>query len=177
MVREAPLERSGAGLAPKRAGWFVLNVRDARWRDGGKFGAYTRFEGDVRFPQLGINIGVLEPGQPSCLYHAEEDQEDFLVLSGEALLLVEGEERPLEQWDFFHSAPWTEHVIIGAGDGPCVILAVGPRPGGDIVYPVSEVALQHGASVEQETRSGEEAYGGLPPDPDTDFQDRWLPAK
>ena len=176
MVPEAPLERSGAGLVPKGEGWFVLNVRDARWLDGGKFGAYTRFEGDVRFPQFGINIGVLEPGQPSCWYHAEEDQEGFLVLSGEALLIVEGEERPLKQWDFFHCAPWTEHVIVGAGDGPCAILAVGPRPGGDIVYPVSEVALRHGAGVETETRSGEEAYDGLPPDDDTDFQERWLSA-
>ena len=93
----------------------------------GDFGAYTRFEGEARFPQIGINIGVLEPGQPACMYHGEDDQEDFLVLSGECLLLIEGEERRLEAWDFVHCPAWTEHVFVGAGDGPCAILAVGAR--------------------------------------------------
>ena len=98
------VEKAGEGLAPKGEGWFVLNSREARWLEGA-FGAYTRFEGvgDAKFPQLGINIGVLQPGQPACMYHAEDqDQEGFLVLQGEALLLVEGEERPLKAWDFFH---------------------------------------------------------------------------
>jgi hypothetical protein len=30
-----------------------------------------------------------------AMYHWEADQEHFLVLSGDALLIVEGEERPL----------------------------------------------------------------------------------
>ena len=77
---------------------------------------------------IGINIQVLQPGEPNCMYHGETGQEDFLVLSGECLLLIEGEERPLKQWDFVHSPPWTEHVFVGAGDGPCVILMVGARP-------------------------------------------------
>jgi uncharacterized cupin superfamily protein len=174
VVPEAPLERAGAGLAPKGGGWFVLNAREARWLEG-VFGAYTRFEGDESFPQVGINIGVLQPGQPACWYHREDEQEDFLVLHGEALLLVEGEERPVKAWDFVHCPRWTEHVFVGAGDGPCAILAVGARTGGGVVYPVSEVALQHRAGVEKEATSGAEAYAGLPPDEDADFQEAWLP--
>ena len=101
MVPEAPLERRDGGLAPRGEGWFVLNAKEARWLDG-DFGAFTRFEGDVRFPQIGINIGVLQPGQPACMYHGEDEQEDFLVLAGECLLLVEGQERRLRAWDFVH---------------------------------------------------------------------------
>jgi uncharacterized cupin superfamily protein len=174
VVPEAPLERAGAGLAPKGGGWFVLNAREARWLKG-VFGAFTRFEGDVDFPQLGINIGVLEPGQPSCWYHREDEQEDFLVLHGEALLLVEGEERPLKAWDFVHCPRWTDHVFVGTGNGPCAILAVGSRTDGDVVYPVSDVALKHRAGVEQEATSGKEAYAGLPKDEDAEFDEAWLP--
>ncbi len=128
MVPEAEVERTEAGVVPKGAGWFVLNAKEALWNDG-HFGAYTRFEGpESRFDQVGVNIGVLQPGQPACMYHGESEQEDFLVLSGECLLLVEGEERRLRAWDFFHCPPWTEHVFVGAGDGPCAILALGARP-------------------------------------------------
>ncbi|MBA3787658.1 MAG: cupin domain-containing protein, partial [Actinobacteria bacterium] len=134
MVPEARLEREDGGLAPRGEGWFVLNAKEARWLDG-DFGAFTRFEGDARFPQLGINIGVLQPGQAACMYHGEDEQEDFLVLQGECLLLVEGDERPLKAWDFVHCPAWTEHVFVGAGEGPCAILAVGTRAGGDVVYP------------------------------------------
>ena len=88
MTREAELEPTDGGAVPRGDGWFVLNARDARWLDG-HFGAYTRFEGEHRFPTIGINIGVLQPGQPACMYHAEDEQEDFLVLSGECLLLIE----------------------------------------------------------------------------------------
>src|SRR5688572_26747210 len=65
-------------------------------------GAVMWLEGKTDFPQVGINLFVLEPGEPMSMYHWEADQEDFLVLSGEALLLIEGEERPLRQWDFVH---------------------------------------------------------------------------
>jgi uncharacterized cupin superfamily protein len=177
MVPEAPLQKTGEGLAPKGEGWFVVNARDARWLEGA-FGAYTRFEGvgDAKFPQLGINIGVLQPGQASCMYHAEDqDQEGFLVLQGEALLLVEGEERPLKAWDFFHCPAGTEHVIVGAGDGPCAVLAVGPRTGGGVRYPESEFAQRHGAGVERETTQGEEAYASFPEDADVEYRDDWLP--
>jgi uncharacterized cupin superfamily protein len=100
---EAPLEDSGAGLAAAGEGWFVVNVRDTGWMTSEKFGSPCDFESRaVSFPQLGINISVLEPGQPNCLYHSESQQEAFLVLSGECKLLVEGEERLLRAWDFFH---------------------------------------------------------------------------
>jgi uncharacterized cupin superfamily protein len=174
VVPEAPLERTGAGLAPKGEGWFVLNAREARWLKG-VFGAYTRFEGDARFPQIGLNIGVLEPGQPACWYHREDEQEDFLVLYGEALVLVEGQERPLEAWDFVHCPRWTDHVLVGAGTGPCAILAIGSRTDGDVVYPASDIALRHRAGIEHETTSPEEAYAGLPQDEDAEFEEAWLP--
>ncbi len=114
MPKESRLAQTPGGKVPEGAGWFVLNAREARWLTG-DFGAYTRFEGEERFPHLGINIGVLQPGQPACYYHAENDQEDFLVLSGECLLLIEGQERRLQAWDFVHCPPWTEHVFVGAG--------------------------------------------------------------
>jgi uncharacterized cupin superfamily protein len=175
VVPEAPLEPGGRGKAPAGEGWFVLNAREARWL-GGDYGAYTRFESrDFRFPQLGFNIGVLQPGQPACMYHREDTQEDFLVLSGECLLLIEGEERRLRAWDFVHCPPWTEHVFVGAGDGPCAILAVGSRPDDAVVYPVSELALRHGAGVRTETTKPAEAYADNAPDRDVEFQDGWLP--
>jgi len=174
MVPEAPLERQEGGLAPNGEGWFVLNVRDARWLTG-DFGSYTGFEGEPRFPQLGINIGVLEPGQPACYYHGEKNQEDFLVLSGECLLLIEGQERALKQWDFVHCPAWTEHVFVGAGNGPCAILAVGTRLADAVVYPASELAQRHGAGVEQTTRDPRQAYADLPPDLPTEYDENWLP--
>src|SRR5438067_5958586 len=140
MPSEAPLEKAGEGLAPKGEGWFVLNARQARWRDG-DFGKYTRFQGDAGFDQLGINVGILQPGQASCMYHGEDAQEDFLVLSGECLVLIEGQERRLKAWDFVHCPPMAEHVFVGAGDGPAVLLAVGRRgPDEDIIYRESELA-------------------------------------
>jgi uncharacterized cupin superfamily protein len=174
VVPESPLERAGAGLVPRGEGWFVLNAKEARWLDG-DFGAYTRFEGDARFPQLGINIGVLAPGQAACMYHGENEQEDFLVLSGECLLLIEGEERSLKAWDFVHCPAWTEHVFVGAGDGPSTILAIGARSDGGGVYPVGEVALRHGAGVEREATLSRDAYAGIPPDEPVAFDPRWLP--
>jgi uncharacterized cupin superfamily protein len=145
------------------ADWFVVNVRDAHWRTHETFGASCRFETpETPFEQLGINIRVLQPGEPNCLYHSESLQEDFLVLAGECLLLVDGEERPLEAWDFVHSPPGTEHVFVGAGDGPCAILMAGARSEDErLLYPVSEVAARHGASAERETTSPEEAYASF----------------
>jgi len=173
VIPESPLRKTDAGLVPEGDGWFVLNARDALWREGG-FGAYTRFEGDPHFPQVGINIGVLEPGQPSCMYHREDNQEDFLVLSGECLLLIEGEERHLRAWDFVHCPAWTEHVFVGAGDGPCAILAIGARASREIVYPRADVGLRHGAGVEQETPEPDEAYAPFARDADARYRDRWL---
>jgi uncharacterized cupin superfamily protein len=175
VVAEAPLEPGeGGGLAPQGDGWFVLSARRARWLHG-HFGAYTRFEGAAQFGMLGINIGVLEPGQPACMYHGEDEQEDFLVLSGECLLLIEGRERRLEAWDFVHCPPWTEHVFVGAGAGPCAILAVGTRSGGDTIYPVSELARRHAAGVAVATRNPKQAYADIPADAPAGFREQWLP--
>lgn len=161
MIEEARLKDTPAGLEPAGGGWFVVNVRDTAWITHDAFGAGCVFESReaAPFPELGINIGVLQPGQPVCLYHEEDAQEDFLVLAGEALLLVNGEERPLRTWDFFHCPAGTEHVIVGAGNGPAVVLAVGARPDPErLRYPASELAARYGASAEQETPDPREAY-------------------
>jgi uncharacterized cupin superfamily protein len=164
MVDESRLEDSEAGLVAATDGWFVVNVRDAAWVANEKLGAACIFEGDeAPFPELGFTLAVLEPGQPSGLYHAEANQEDFLVLAGECVLLVEGEERTLRAWDFVHCPPATEHIFVGAGDRPCVLFMAGARrKRGEIVYPRSDVALRHGAGVESETTSPGEAYAPFP---------------
>ena len=168
MVPEAPLRQTEHGLVPEGDGWFVVNARDARWSDRGPRGVSCGFEGEFReqFRQVGVNLFVLAPGQPMSMYHWEADQEDFLVLSGEALLLVEGEERTLAQWDFVHCPPRTRHTFVGAGSGPCTILAIGARiesvgeEWGS--YPVDEAALRHGAGVAEETTSPRKAYASVP---------------
>ena len=174
MIPEARLERVNGSLVPQDEGWFVLNAKEARWLDG-DCGAYTRFEGpEARFPALGINIAVLQPGQPACLYHGEDEQEDFLVLSGECLLLIEGEKGSLKAWDFVHCPAWTEHVFVGAGDGPCALLAVGTRTGGDVIYPASELAQRHGAGAATTTPDSKEAYASFTEDTETPYREGWL---
>jgi quercetin dioxygenase-like cupin family protein len=188
MVPEAPLRRTEHGLVAAGEGWFVLNAAAARWRHReGK--ASLPFEGETDFPQVGISLVVLGPGEPMAMYHRETDQEDFLLLSGEALLIIEGEERPLRQWDFVHCPAETQHVIVGAGDGHCVVLAVGAREhqtthGSDGTlqwaadwgaYTVDEAALRHGAGVEEETTDEEQAYAGVPELQPTRYRDGWLP--
>ena len=160
VVPEAPLEWTEHGTAPAGEGWFVLNVRDARWFESAGLGLYASFEGEnARFTELGIGVGILRPGEPNCMYHAEEAQEDFLVLAGECLLIVEGQERLLKAWDFVHCPPWTEHVFVGAGDGPCLVVGVGARrKGRGVRYVVNETALEHAAGVEQETSDPSAAY-------------------
>ena len=178
---EAPLEDNGSGLAPAGEGWFVVNVGDAEWltSEGGErkpSGAECSFESmKNEFTQVGVRLHVLPPGEPNGLYHREDKQEDFLVLAGECVLLVEGEERRLRAWDFVHCPPWTEHVFVGAGDGPCAILAVGARAGEGIVYPASELAQRHDAGVEKETPDPREAYAPFPKDADVPYREGWLP--
>ena len=152
------------GLVADGDGWFVINATESRWNDTGPFGFYCNFEGKRRFKQLGLNLNVLEPGQAIGLYHRERAQEDFLVLAGECLLLVEGQERPLRAWDFVHCPPETNHMIVGAGDGPAVVLAVGARGRGrsGIVYPADPLALEHGVGVEQETTKPRGGVRALP---------------
>jgi uncharacterized cupin superfamily protein len=179
MVPEAPLDQTEAGLVPAGDGWFVLNARDGRWLHREGRGESLWFEGDTDFPQFGVNLFVLGPGEPIGMYHWEADQEDFLVLSGEALLIVEGEERPLRQWDFVHCPVGTKHIIVGAGETRCAVLAIGAREhqegdgwGG---YTVDEVALRHGAGVEQETTDAGQAYARFPESVPTRYREGWLP--
>ena len=190
MVPEAPLEQTEHGLLLSGEGWFVLNACEAAWGRREGMGRWPGLEGArAIFPQLGVGLTVLEPGEPMAMYHWETDHEDFLVLSGEALAIVEGEERPLRQWDFLHCPAGTNHVIVGAGDGPCVIFAVGSRENhtyrtadGGIegkddwgAYTVDEAALRHGAGVEEETSEANVAYARFPEIVRTRYRDGWLP--
>ena len=166
-------------------GWFVVNAREAtwRWRPGRGYSApLTGITDEERslFPQLGMQIVVLEPGEPIGMYHWEKDAEGFVVLSGEALLLVEGEERPLRQWDFVHCPPETRHMIVGAGDGPCVVLAAGSREHMDEdcnggAYVVDELAQRHGVGVDEETSDPAVAYARFPQTELVDYPDGLLP--
>jgi uncharacterized cupin superfamily protein len=179
VVPEAPLEDTDCGRAAQGEGWFVLNAREACWRDRGPRGRLCHFEERQDFKQLGMHIYVLEPGQPMSMYHWEADQEDFLVVSGEALLLAEGQERPLRAWDFAHFPPKAEHTIIGAGSGPCVIVAVGARVDSTGpnwgAYTVDETAIRHGVGVEEETSDAEVAYARFPEGGRARYQEGWLP--
>ena len=181
MVEEARFEQVESGLAPVSEGWFVVNVGEAAWVTNDVFGARCAFEGSGRvlqgrpdltgytFPEVGFTLQVIEPGQPSGMYHAETGQEDFLVLAGQCLLVVEDNERHLRAWDFVHCPPGTRHAFVGAGDGTCVIFMTGARrPDRGIVYPRSEVARARGAGVEEETESPHEAYEPFP---------HWQPAR
>ena len=165
------------GLVADGDGWFVLNATDSRWNDTGPFGFYCNFEGKRRFKQLGLNLNVLEPDQALGLYHRERAQEDFLVLAGECVLLVESQERKLRRWDFVHCPPETNHMIVGAGDGPAVVLAVGARGRGrsGIVYPVDSLAHEHGVGVERETTKPQEAYAGRMSRARCRYRAGWLP--
>ena len=175
MVDEAPLEDVGSGLAPVTSGWFVVNVGEAAWLTNDRFGARCVFEADKRvlrerpeldvqrFPEVGLTLQVIHPGEPSGLYHAESKQEDFLVLAGECVAIVEGDERALRAWDFLHCPPGTAHCFVGAGTGPCLLLMVGARSGDKkIRYPREEAALRRGAGVETETSDPAEAYALFP---------------
>jgi uncharacterized cupin superfamily protein len=171
MVEEALLDDVGSGLAPVTPGWFVVNAGDAAWVWNDAFGARCVFESSPRvlaerpdaepqmFVDTGFTLAVLEPGRPTGMYHAESAQEDFLVLAGTCLLLVEDEERPLQAWDFVHCPAGTRHTFVGTGDGPCVIFMAGARrEGRTIVYPIAAHAQARGAGVETETTEPAEAY-------------------
>jgi uncharacterized cupin superfamily protein len=179
MARAARLEQTAHGLVPTGDGWFVLNARDARWRYAEGRGAYCDFEGDADFAQVGVNVQSLAPGEAISMYHWEADQEDFLVLAGDALLIVEGEERPLRRWDLVHCPAGTKHVIVGAGDGPCLVLAVGARERSTGpewgAYTVDEAALRHGAGVLKETTDEIEAYARVARREHTTYREGWLP--
>ena len=185
MVPEAKLEDSGNGLAPKTAGWFVLNARAARWFDKPGQGhsvpltGKDEHEAETFFPMLGMAIRVMSPGEVSTTYHWETEQEDFLVLAGEALAIIEGQERALKQWDFVHCPPETKHAFVGAGDGPCVLLCASSRqfqkdgPWG--FYCAGEAAARHNAASPEDTQDGRIAYARFPPSRETRYPDGLLP--
>ena len=174
-VPEAELKQTNAGLIPQGEGWFVLNAREVSWIQSEERGQDTDFEGGQEWTQLGFRIQVVAPGQRG-IYHGESGQEDFLVVSGECVLVIEGEERRLKAWDFVHCPPWTKHTFVGAGDGPCVIVMAGSRAGGfEVVYAVSDVAAKHGASVLEETSKPDEAYAHFGPEERASYREGWLP--
>jgi uncharacterized cupin superfamily protein len=175
-VREAQLKKTDAGVVVESEGWFVLNARDVLWWRHEERGQGTDFEGKQEFPQLGFQLRVLMPGQHG-VYHGESDQEDFLVVSGECVLVIEGEERRLKAWDFVHCPPWTQHDFVGAGDGPCVIVMTGSRAGGfEVIYPVNEVAAKFGASVPEETSKPDEALAHFGQGEWSEYREEWLPS-
>jgi uncharacterized cupin superfamily protein len=158
--------------------WYVRNLRDAKWWERKGRGFVAELVGDDD-AQVGVNLFVLGPGEPMSMYHWEADQEGFLVLSGEALLIVEDEEQPLRQWDYVHTPVPVPHTIVGAGSAPSAILAIGAREhqagagwGG---YPFSEVAMKHDASAEEETTDPDVAYARFTDRTDGEFREDWLP--
>jgi uncharacterized cupin superfamily protein len=164
-VKEASSEETPYGRYITSEGWFVLNLADAlAVRNEEKGGATYPLESrEQPFGDVGVRVCVLPPGEPNALYHSEGVQEGFLVLSGECTLIVEEEERPLRQWDYFHCPADTRHVIVGAGDGPCAILMLGARPEVErLHYPASVVAAKYGASAAEETDVPDEAYADWP---------------
>jgi uncharacterized cupin superfamily protein len=164
-VKEASSEETPYGRYITSDGWFVLNLADAlAVRNEAKGGAEYPLESrDARFRDVGVNVHVVWPGEPNALYHSEGAQEGFLVLLGECTLIVEEEERPLRQWDYFHCPADTRHVIVGAGDGPCAVLMIGARPEVEkLRYAVSEAAAKFGASAAKDTEDPAEAYADWP---------------
>jgi uncharacterized cupin superfamily protein len=185
VIPEAELEETDAGHVPASAGWFVLNARAARWFDKPGQGhsvpltGYDEHEAETFFPMLGMSIRVMNPGEVSTTYHWETEQEDFLVLAGEAVLIVEGEERQLQQWDFVHCPPETRHAFVGAGSGRCVLLCASSRqfqkdgPWG--FYCADETAALHNAASPEDTQDGEIAYARFPPSKPARYRDGLLP--
>jgi uncharacterized cupin superfamily protein len=163
-VPEANLTTTDGGLVPEGDGWFIVNFAEARGTRSERFGASVLFEGDEQFRDLAFNVRVLQPGQPNCLYHRESQTEAFLVLDGECIAIVEGQERQMRKGDFLYAPPGTEHVFVGAGDGPCAIVMVSTRiMPEEVFYPVSDIAARYGGSAAKETDSPEQAYAPRPP--------------
>jgi uncharacterized cupin superfamily protein len=189
VVPEAPFEESEHGRVRTGEGWYVLNARDARWWDRDGQGFEGSLMAGLYFEQVAVGLNVLGPGQPMAMYHWETDQEDFFVLAGEAVLIIEGEERRLKQWDFVHCPPGTKHAIVGASDEPCVVFALGALEhhtyrdaegaihGRDDwgAYTVDDTAVRHGAGVEEETTDADIAYARFPKPVPTRYRDGLLP--
>jgi uncharacterized cupin superfamily protein len=152
-------------MIEQQEGWYVVNVKDARWMGSPAFGSVCMFEkADERFPQTGVHLFVLEPGKPNCRYHRESVQEDCLVLSGHCKLLVNGEEKQLGPWDFVHFPAGVTHVLVGEGEAPCAVLFIGHRSKDvELFYPESELARRHGAEAPEPTPNPGVAYSDVGP--------------
>ena len=167
VVEEAELEETEVGLLPKTQGWFIMSALETRWFDKPGQGhsvsltGYNEYEAETFFPMLGVSIRVAGPGDATTTYHWETEQEGFLVLSGEGIAIIEGEERPLKQWDFVHCPPGTRHAFAG-GEPPLVLLCASSRqfqkdgPWG--YYCFDETAAKYNAASPEDTQDGEIAY-------------------
>jgi uncharacterized cupin superfamily protein len=164
-MKEASIDTTPTGKLPVGDGWFILNLAEIGWQTVPGGGTWCMFESrDAPSKTLGIGVHVLRPGETPGYYHAESEQEGFLVLSGECVAVVEGQERRMHAWDYLHCPPGTAHITIGAGEEPCAILMVGTRSESDSIrYLVDPVAAEYGASVAKETDSPNEAYADRPP--------------
>jgi len=164
-MHEAKIEETETGCQPADDGWFILNLADIGWEAHAGGGTWCGFESPAApSPMLGVGVHVLWPGDRPGFYHAENDQEGFLVLSGECLAIVEGQERRMGPWDYLHCPPGTAHITIGEGEGPCALVMVGTRsPGHTTRYLADPTAARHGAAVAVETDSAREAYAQRPP--------------
>ena len=179
-MHEARIEDTDAGRLPADDGWFILNLDEIGWRTIPGNGTWCIFESpNAPSPTLGIGVHVLAPGEPNGHYHRESDQEGFLVIAGECLAIVEGHERRMRTWDYLHCPPETRHVLVSAGDGPCVILAASSRqfqkdgPWG--FYGADETARRYKASSPEDTQDGEIAYARFPPSRPARYRDGLLP--
>jgi uncharacterized cupin superfamily protein len=153
---------------------LVINIADATAEAHPRRATIIDFEGDdAHWPDTGVNIQIMQPGQPNCRYHDEPVQEDFLVLFGECVAIIGDEERTLRRWDFFHCPAGTPHVFVGAGDGPCAVLMIGSRRKDEAHYPVSEIAAKYDASVATETDEPAEAYADWRKEPWREVPNPW----
>jgi uncharacterized cupin superfamily protein len=164
-MHEAPLDQGETGLLPADDGWFVLNLAEIGWETHPGGGTWCVFEApSAPSRRLGIGVHVLAPGESPGHYHRENEQEGFLVLAGECVAIVEGQERPMTAWDYLHCPPGTAHIIVATGDRPCAIMMVGTRSSDHgIHYPVEPAAARYGKSVAAATDSADVAYAARPP--------------
>jgi len=138
---------------------LIVNVAHARASSHPRRAMCIEFEPEeAPWPDTGVNIQIMQPGQPNCRYHSEPVQEDFLVLYGECIVILEGEEHRLRQWDLVHCPAGAEHVFVGAGAGPCAVLMIGSRREEAAHYPVNEIAAKYDASVTTPTDEPAVAY-------------------